>query len=170
MRFGSKICKTLLKDTGMTMRILNMITFSVIAIPQPQQQLTDSKRAKAGRLWMRRRGSMGNLEWKKEPQRRTPCHYYNRVVYPWVIFFSATALEIKWTFPRTRPHTHHHGRRRILLGLCHRRRIPCSYSDIQIDSPVGACWLGQVLWRYVVGITTNGNRFRTKWRTYKFNI
>lgn len=49
MRFGSKICKTLLKDTGMTMRILNMITFSVIAIPQPQQQLTDSKRAKGAK-------------------------------------------------------------------------------------------------------------------------
>lgn len=33
----------------MTMRILNMITFSVIAIPQPQQQLTDSKRAKGAK-------------------------------------------------------------------------------------------------------------------------
>lgn len=107
MRFGSKICKTLLKDTGMTMRILNMITFSVIVIPQPQQQLRDSSiTQKWRRVGDSGGGEGGRSEWKEEPKRRTPCHYYNRVVYPWVIFYSATALEIKWTFPRTRPHTH----------------------------------------------------------------
>lgn len=106
--FRSKICKMILKKTGMTMRILNMITFCVTviqsAIHTTKTTYTIHSTPKKGPRGVRGWRGGGGWKWKKEPQRRTPCHYYNRVVYPWVIFFTATALGIKWTFA---PQTNH---------------------------------------------------------------